>query len=276
MKCIKHVLIICCVMMACLGVYYKYNFKYSDELSIAILSKDCDKVDELLSWKLGNVNSVRSPLYGFSRIIDFQNFYPLQIAARSDLDTVNKLLKKGAKVNVVDPYIHSTPVICALESNLGERYEIAELFIKKGADIDIVDDINRTALNSVVKVFDTDTEEERKKGVWLLDYLLKNCKDIQELEEKSGSTPLFIAAGYNNVDAVKYLIENNFYDVNSQVNGMTILMKAAQRGACETCEYLLNKDANLEIVSSEGKTAYDFAKENGNEAICKLLEQASK
>lgn len=263
-------------MMASMGGYYKYNFKYSDELSIAILSKDCDKVDELLSWKFGNVNSVRSPLHGFSRIIDFQNFYPLQIAAQSDLDTVNELLKKGAKVNVVDPYIHSTPVICALESNLGERYEIAEILIKEGADIDIVDDVNRTALNSVVKVFDTDTEEERKEGEWLLDYLLKNCKDIQELEKKSGATPLFVAAGYNNVDAVKYLIENNFYDVNSQVNGMTILMKAAQRDAYETCEYLLEKDADLEIVSFEGKTAYDFAKEHGNETICKLLEQVSK
>ena len=49
--------------------------------------------------------------------------------------------------------------------------------------------------------------------------------------------------------------------------------KAAQRGHLEIVKYLLKFVPDYEkLMTSDGKTPYDIAKENGHEAVAKFLK----
>ena len=72
---------------------------------------------------------------------------------------------------------------------------------------------------------------------------------------------------------VKYLIESMNVDMNMQdiVCENTLLMWAVKYDYYNVVKYLIDNNANLEIVNNENKTAMDIALENNNEAIIELL-----
>jgi len=56
--------------------------------------------------------------------------------------------------------------------------------------------------------------------------------------------------------------------------GMTFLMNTAMRGETELVKPLIAKRAKLDLQSSQGKTAVDYAEENKHDDIVKLLQGA--
>lgn len=129
-----------------------------------------------------------------------------------------------------------------------------------------------------------------------------------------GRTPLMRAADKGNIDVIRILIENGA-DVNTQTQtGYTALMMAAGSGKVQAVDFLLKAKANPNIQNNsgatalmraidgegdsaqiktivklllkagadinlhdkEGKTALDYAKENFNEEIVKLLQRAAR
>ena len=54
---------------------------------------------------------------------------------------------------------------------------------------------------------------------------------------------------------------------------MTALMLAARDSTVEMVELLLTCGADTELVSDDGKTAYDYAVEFGEEGIADLLKE---
>ena len=145
----------------------------AEELYQAIIAEDTEKVRELAKdHHLINRPRTQNPLLMLS---DSENIYPLEAACATSAELAEILLEEGADVNVIDPYIRSTPLINALCSYYPDRFRIAFLLIEKGADIDVVDNNHRTALNACVAPSSRDTDSAREEQKRLLEYLLEHC-----------------------------------------------------------------------------------------------------
>ena len=269
MKKVKSFVLILLVIF-CISGCAMFENSYSDKLYTAIVNDDYDEFKRLLQQG-GDVNQMRSNLKWLSAI-DYENLYPLEIACKRSPQMANDLLDAGAEVDVVDNYISTTPLICALGTNHEERFELAERIISLGANIDHVDENGKTAVCEAASILQSDSEKTREKGMEVLKHLLANC-DLDEVLEKAERTPLDVAAEYNNIEAISYILDNHIMDVNSTKNGYTPLMKAVFGKNPEACRILLQYGADPNIETDQGQNAYDLAKEKGDEEVIRILEQ---
>lgn len=135
------------------------------------------------------------------------------------------LVKHGANVNVADLW-KFTPLH---EAAAKGKYEIVRLLLKHGADPMKKNRDNSTPLD-LVRENDQDVADLLRGNAALLDAAKKgnlarvqrlinadniNCRDAQG----RNSTPLHLAAGYNNYEVAEYLLENGA-DVNAQDKGI--------------------------------------------------------
>uniref|UniRef100_A0A6I8SXU9 Poly [ADP-ribose] polymerase n=1 Tax=Xenopus tropicalis TaxID=8364 RepID=A0A6I8SXU9_XENTR len=147
------------------------------------------------------------------------------------------LVKHGAVINVADLW-KFTPLH---EAAAKGKYEICKLLLQHGADSTKKNRDGNTPLD-LVKDGDTDIQDLLRGDAALLDAAKKgcvsrvkklctpenvNCRDTQGRH----STPLHLAAGYNNLEVAEYLLQNGA-DVNAQDKGGLIpLHNAASYGA---------------------------------------------
>ncbi len=130
-----------------------------------------------------------------------------------------------------------------------------------------------------------DTNEESETGESVLAYalrykcstnvvqlLIKSDADIYDFDDE-GVSIFDMAVTYNNIEMVKYLIEQGI-DVNKtdRRSGFTSLMAAACFGRNEIVQLLLTSGADKNLVDSKGFTAIDFARKMNKKSILKLFE----
>ena len=273
----KKKIILCFILTLCLSltgcIFVKKT--YSEQLYQAILHQDQEEFERLLHQR-GDLNTPRTKHATgiFGRLNDFENVYPLEIACKKSPKMARELLEAGADPNVTDEYLHSSPLIYALETNHDDRFSLAMELIRRGADINHVDDNKRTALNACVEVLDTDSDKAKEDSMVLLQYLLENC-DIPEVTKQSFNDPLSTAASYNNTDAILYMLENNYFNVNIATDGYTPLMRAVLAENVEATQLLLDMGADKNIISPNKKSAYDYAKEKNNKELMRLLDAST-
>jgi len=86
--------------------------------------------------------------------------------------------------------------------------------------------------------------------------------------------PLQAACAGRNIGAALLLAEvTRNVDWQSDENQQTALMIAAANGLGPVVEKLLARGADPQRQTDDGKTSIDFARENGDEAIARLLER---
>jgi tankyrase len=225
-----------------------------------------------------------------------------------------QLVQHMTNVNVVDLW-KFTPLH---EAAAKGKYEICKLLLKHGADINRRNRDNLTALD-LVKEQEGDLADLLRGDSALLDAAKKgdldrikklltpeniNCRD----EEGRNSTLLHLAAGYNHLDVVEYLLENGA-DVNARDKGgliplhnassyghvdvalllikynslvnmcdrwnFTPLHEAAQKGRTQLCSLLINHGADVTLQNQEGLTPLDLASGDDVEALLKDALPAS-
>ncbi|XP_053084895.1 tankyrase, TRF1-interacting ankyrin-related ADP-ribose polymerase b isoform X1 [Pangasianodon hypophthalmus] len=208
------------------------------------------------------------------------------------------LVRHGASVNVADLW-KFTPLH---EAAAKGKYEICKLLLKHGADPSKKNRDGNVALD-MVKDGDTDIQDLLRGDAALLDAAKKGClARVQKLctsdnincrdTQGRNSTPLHLAAGYNNLEVAEYLLEHGA-DVNAQDKGgliplhnaasyghvdiaallikfntcvnatdkwaFTPLHEAAQKGRTQLCALLLAHGADPTMKNQEGQTALDLA-----------------
>ncbi|XP_078252093.1 poly [ADP-ribose] polymerase tankyrase-1 [Rhinoraja longicauda] len=187
------------------------------------------------------------------------------------------LVRHGASVNVADLW-KFTPLH---EAAAKGKYEICKLLLKHGADPTKKNRDGNTPLD-LVKEGDTDIQDLLRGDAALLDAAKKgclarvqklcspeniNCKDTQG----RNSTPLHLAAGYNNLEVADYLLEHGA-DVNAQDKGGLIpLHNAASYGHVDIAALLIKYNTCVNATDKWAFTPLHEAAQKGRTQLCALL-----
>jgi len=136
-------------------------------------------------------------------------------------------------------------------------------YLKKGADIDEVNDVGEGVLACALRArcdFD------------LLMLLVESGADIDDFDDE-GVSVFDMAITYDNMEMVEYLIQKG-RDVNhtTRRSKLTPLMVASCYGRVEILKTLLANGANQDAVESKGLKAKDFARKMNKKSVLELLK----
>lgn len=192
-------------------------------------------------------------------------------------EVADLLVKHGASVNVSDLW-KFTPLH---EATAKGKYDIVKLLLKHGADPSKKNRDGNTPLD-LVRDGDQDVADLLKGDAALLDAAKKgnlarvmklvtaeniNCRDSQG----RNSTPLHLAAGYNNLEVAELLLENGA-DVNAQDKGGLIpLHNASSYGHLDIAALLIKYNTVVNATDRWGFTPLHEAAQKGRTQLCALL-----
>jgi uncharacterized protein len=203
---------------------------------------------------------------------------------------VQALLDRGAEINAKTGEWGSLGGGCtALMLAISEQhYELAKLLIEKKADVNIRNDLGKTAL-----IIAADARFSGPQVLPIINILLENGADL-ETQDTDGSTALMKAAFSGHTDIVRVLLERgadvkkkskegrtalhfaakwgdadmvfDLLDKGADVNardylGITPLMRAARYSRSDVVSLLLERGASASEKDITGKTAVQFAEE---------------
>lgn len=132
--------------------------------------------------------------------------------------------------------------------------------------------LDKDAQPSLKNLFEACT----KVDITDLETIIKSGADLDALDPQSGSTPLGMAITFNNLAAVKLLIENGANINKQSKDGSTPLHTAAFFCRREILEYVLEKNPDQSIRNQYGQTPQDIVTapwDDSLEGIYKFLDQ---
>lgn len=147
------------------------------------------------------------------------------------------------------------------------RNKAAELLISKGADMnEFAANINEFSPLEFTPI----TDAIRTNNIEIIKFMVENGADLQ-VKTSLGETYLHFAAHLNRIELIEYFIDKGI-DVNVIKNGnLTPLHIAAVDGHKELVKLLIDNGADLNIISTDGGTALHFAKASANKEIAEIL-----
>ena len=218
------------------GEFYDENFS---PLHMAVCNEKFEMVKFLLKDCNADVNARdsrgRTPLF---RACGFGLSFPI----------VKLLVKHGANVN--DTLEDEDGITPLFEAVWNKMFETVQFFVEEcNADVNTKNDKGETP------IFRTDLEMAK--------HLVKLGADVH-LQSLSGESPLLVNTKWDDLDSVKFLVEECGVDVNqTDADGETALFYACagERGASiRLVDYFLGRpDINLAKKNHKGQTAYEYA-----------------
>jgi ankyrin repeat protein len=140
------------------------------------------------------------------------------------------------------------------------QVEVVRLIANRGADINIRDANNNTALHLAAESGSVD----------IIQLLLDKAISVN-LTNTNGSTPLHISVHFGHLEATKSFVERGAALNKTNKYGNTPLMVAAHKGKLELFRYLTEKGADINICNFDNNTALHLASASNSVDIIKLL-----
>ena len=114
------------------------------------------------------------------------------------------------------------------------------------------------------------------KGMYLWKILFDNIDNKDQLMSDSdgfgsGKSALFHAAFGGNLEACRYIMEH-VKELKPESDGNTAFHVAIDLGRYEVCKYFIEELVDLNINDHIGRTPLDYAKEQNEREIVKLIE----
>lgn len=263
------VLTICCAVIA----YLNSNYRYSKLLLNAITTENKVRVLEIVEKKPSCVNTypTLAPIW-WQSLMDQSIEYPLGEACRmGNVEIIEVLVKNGADVNLGS---RLTPLSLTYFLKPKNWYNISLYLLENGASLDYTNhNSEENVLTDIVGhrpgiITVEDGSENSTEVAMAFYYAIENCdhRKINYMRVLQHSIT------NDRVEIVKFLLDEGYCDVNDTSVGMTALMFAARDSTQEMVQLLLDYEANKNIESSDGNTAYDYAVQSNNKEIILILE----
>lgn len=216
------------------------------------------------------IDATKYPSLAIVEEIVVINLTPLETACKlGNEEMVMLLLENGASINTQNRHTKSTPLINALHGTKSNRFSLAMKLIEAGADIYDADQ-GAYLGSDIIYISPNDSAETIEQGFALFAFLMDNNAPVGF--HFSGDHMLTYAAKYGNYHVVEYLIQEDYYDVNTyDSHQYTALIMAVKHNHAEVVELLLALGADVSLQDSYGKTALNYATELGNGEIISLL-----
>lgn len=175
-----------------------------------------------------------------------------EAAQKGDISGVVRCLAKYEDLNHMNVnHYNRTPLICAA---IRGYVEIVKLLVERGADIDLVDDREQTALMYA----------KDKNYPAIVDLLLEAEVDLSNIDIDT-----IIRAG-NNKHFLSYL--SKLRDVNAKDKlGWTVLMRVSMHSHVHPVKMVLDRGADINATEQYGTTALHFAARSGNVEVVEYL-----
>lgn len=221
---------------------------------------------------------------------------PLLLAAMNgDFEGVDLLLNHGAAVNrahttgatalyfasqnghdkVVDLLLKSKPNVDSVISETGNsalfmaaldgHAQVVSLLLENGAKVDLSNYAGATPLMGAAQ----------NGHLKIVELLVQKGAKIDASTPDIGATPLFMAVQNGRAEVVKFLIEHGANPNQTKKNGVSPLMIAAGSGRKDLVEELLKAPGINTMLLFQGKSAVEFALENGHSEIEKIIQRHS-
>ena len=215
----------------------------------------------------GTVFDVHALVSDFVKKMDSEKVESDLFPGMSAVEILNSLDIKGKSyINISDLYRNKAAIVktftelhwCA-ERNDPEM--VVELCLNDGVDVNITAKDNRTSLRWVCS---------SASGVLIETLIdLGAEKNVQTFETKS--SPLLLAASWNNYMAVRTLLDNGA-DANIQnVDDATPLHGSVSRGFCKISQLLVEKGSNANLRNKKSRTPLYIAVKRNDLHLIKLL-----
>ena len=198
---------------------------------------------------------------------------PLYIAVQEENKDIAKyLIDNGADVN----HINTREVwsILHLACHL-KNVEMVELLIDNGADVELTTNTGATPLYLVCE-----TGAHNEASIDIINALLEAAKDEDKYinkKEEHGYFPLYVACKNGDNDIVELLLEKgaNLDEKNEQRQTALIIaiQENQEKSHLEVIETLLKAGADLLYTDNTGHTALDWAQQNDDDDVIRLLIQ---
>ncbi len=248
----KVFVILLCVVFILAGLLIPYY--YHLRLFTAIENEDYEKVEKLLIDGYDPNKTDIKP----SVIWDFLETYPRQPLAEAcstgNLEIVKLLIEHGATAEYRDGCGWS-PLRKTLFYFHPDDIEMVKLLLENGASLDDLESDCLpvfAAAQMTPKVFD---KTKANGTVFSSGYDEETAKGITEI--------------------VIMLLGDKSVDITTSTNGQSLLMLAVQKDNVYLAQYLISAGCDVDYIEKNGKTALDFAVENGNEEMIMLLKQSN-
>ncbi|QWE33115.1 MULTISPECIES: ankyrin repeat domain-containing protein [unclassified Wolbachia] len=177
---------------------------------------------------------------------------------KEDPDTYKKWQDNGFNINYTFDD-QSTLLHIAARNDL---VKIAELLIKKGANVDAVNKVKRTPLHAAVLFCYTE----------VIKVLIENGVNVN-VADQNGCTPLHCAAHNENKEIVELLLNKGANVDAVDLAESTVLHHAISAENCqvEIVKAIIQKEADVDIADKYGRTPLSWAIRNGYSEVAKIL-----
>ena len=278
----RFVLIITITFLIVVGIFtsitiiHNSPYRWSRELIDAIENNDIQEATLLLQQNY----DVNTPSSKPNRIMDaFLESSPTVPLAKAcyigNYDMVKLLIDHGATASHIDGTGWS-PLHQALIHYQEDDLWIIPLLLDNGADPNYIES-DTPPIMLVANLLSTQqlkNEDALVVSLEIFKILEERGADIDYINNR-GDNIVIESAIYGNKLLLEYLLQEKKFDVNYKNDlGMTPLMGSVsleQDINKRTIQILLNNGADKNLKDNNGKTAYDYAIENGNEEFAELL-----
>ncbi len=159
--------------------------------------------------------------------------------ATKNVELVKQLVKDGIKIDLFDEEIVYWFYACDPDHPLGLNYELINILLESGVDINTTDQYNQTVLDFAVG---------SRNNVELARYLLQKGATLEHTPKYS--EPLIISAARNkNLEMVKLLLEYGANPNARTKGGEASLIFAANEKDYEMIKLLVENGADINITS---------------------------
>lgn len=175
------------------------------------------------------------------------------------------MLNEGFSPNTLDGYQRSG----LMRAVLAKNYDAIDVLIRAGIDVNLTNRYNTTALSLVLR---QSFFEQPQLRLAIVKKLLAAGGDSNIKDEASapGNSPFTYAIAYGQLECAREMVHAGA-NINSQnTRGETALMLAVDNDYLHCVSFLLDQQADLNMISTDGKSAVSRAQLRGG-AILDLI-----